>query len=101
MICRCNFQFADADLCARSGVLIKYMATSSTAKASARQRAAALYSEVLRMRTSLSLDAMALIMRIPSGPGSMGFVKVVEADEVDSIVMAGANFSILEVGAML
>jgi len=48
----------------------------------------------------VSLVAMALSIRIPSGPGSMGFVKLVEADEVDSVVMAGANFSILKVGAM-
>lgn len=79
---------------------MKYMDTSSNANASARQRAAALYSEVLRTRTSLLLEDIALSLRIPSGPGSIGFVKVVDDDEVDSIVMAGPNFSILEICAM-
>ena len=75
---------------------MKYIATSSLAKASAKQRAAALHSDGLRTRTSSASGGVGLAMQRTSPVlESMGFEKDVEVEEVDSIVIAVFIFSIL------
>lgn len=73
---------------------MKYMATSSVAKASARQSAAALYSESLSTRTSLVLEKagreMVVAAEVEEEPDAD-----VEPDEVDSVVMAAFIFSMI------
>ena len=69
---------------------MKYMATSSLANASARQRAAALTSESFRTRASPLRVMVALSMDV-----AVETDLEVEAEVVDSMVMAAFIFSIL------
>ena len=91
MMWRCSFHSSSAVNFLRSPVFTKYMTTSSSLKASARQRAACLYSLLWRTRTRwLAADAAAALeLELEAG----------EMLGRDSMVTAGLDFFSMVSGA--